>query len=354
MSTIEYWQIASGSEARDYSDDFVRLGMAFMGKTYWEPMMSIKAGDQVLLKSGMSRLLAVGVVVERDGLAHGNLLQDQDPERRQRLQWLMDFDGWQLPVYCHVQWHRVPQDQQQVRGLTRSTIQCVHVPALRKLADDILAREPAVVPGPLPKPTQMVEVDAMLDFLVQQGLRISDAENLTAALGRIRRLARFYYAAKTFTDEDAFYWADVREHETRTFLVVPLLLALGWSEQQIKVEYPIEGRQRVDLACFCRPFRRNNDECVMLVETKGLSQGLCYAADQCANYAKSFKNCQTLVVTNGICYKSYERRDGMFGKVPSAYLNILEPRDRYPLDPANTAGALEMLRLLLPTSAVQI
>lgn len=30
-----------------------------------------------------------------------------------------------------------------------------------------------------------------------------------------------------------------------------------------------------------------------------------------------------------------------------------DPRDRYPLDPANVPGALEMLRLLLPATAIR-
>jgi hypothetical protein len=50
---------------------------------------------------------------------------------------------------------------------------------------------------------------------------------LTQALRRIRRLARFYL------DRD---WILTNEYDTRTFLVVPLLLALGWAEQRMKVE----------------------------------------------------------------------------------------------------------------------
>jgi len=41
--------------------------------------------------------------------------------------------------------------------------------------------------------------------------------------------------------------ADIREHETRTFLVIPLLLALGWAEQQLKIEMPAAGAESISL-----------------------------------------------------------------------------------------------------------
>jgi hypothetical protein len=55
-------------------------------------------------------------------------------------------------------------------------------------------------------------------------------------------------------------------------------------------------------------------------------------------------------VSNGYYYKAYERgRDtGEGPQEPLAYLNLLKPRDGYPLDPDNIKGALEVLRLMLP------
>ena len=57
------------------------------------------------------------------------------------------------------------------------------------------------------------------------------------------------------------------------------------------------------------------------------------------------------VVTNGWCYKAFVRDAGRptFRATPSAYMNILQPRDRYPLDPQHVAGALEVLQQLLPS-----
>jgi hypothetical protein len=52
-------------------------------------------------------------------------------------------------------------------------------------------------------------------------------------------------------------------------------------------------------------------------------------------------------VSNGYCYKAYLRqKDGSFPLQPTAYLNIREPRDRYPLDPS-IAGCFKAIELLL-------
>ena len=60
--------------------------------------------------------------------------------------------------------------------------------------------------------------------------------------------------------------------------------------------------------------------------------------------------CRVVLVTNGYSYKAYPRADdGSFPTRPTAYLNLLDPRDTYPIDP-ETKGALEVLELMLPGS----
>lgn len=59
-------------------------------------MADVRAGDRMVLKGGKSEIVAVGEVVERDGRCSG--ARDKS--------WLNDFDGWYLPAYCHVRWHR--------------------------------------------------------------------------------------------------------------------------------------------------------------------------------------------------------------------------------------------------------
>lgn len=288
----------------------------------------------------MSQIVAVGTVIERNGRFSG--VGDKP--------WLRDFDGWDLEAYCYVDW-RVPEKPIDVSGLTRGTIVGLrqdHLQALARQTLDLPVQSPL---QPEPAPTEPLEDAEILDFLIKAGLRPGAAEDLTDAFRRIRLLANYYYRHCS--------WEDVREHETRTFLVMPLLLALGWAEQQMKIELPCPGVGKIDVACFSRPYRRNaestwqpnNDDCALIIETKGFNQGLTYAPDQAHAYAKAFPTCRVAVVTNGYCYKAFARlSDGSFGLKPTAYLNILHPQKRYLLDPDNVDGSLEVLRHLLPVT----
>lgn len=329
---MSYWQIAAGAYGRDYADVFLRHGMAFVGGADNVACMEqVELGDVVVLKNGMRAVAAAGQVVERHGKHRGK--DDKD--------WLLDFDGWSLSAYCHVDWH-VPPRPIEAEGLARGAIQGIDNQSLRALADKIIGEHPANhAPAPDPRKTRAVSDDEMLEFLIRLGLRASSAEDLTHALKRIRLLAKYYY--------DNCPWESVREHEIRTYLIVPLLLALGWSEQQMKIELPLHDRRRADVACFSSPYAGDNDDCALLIESKGFSQGLGYAADQASEYARQFSKCHTILVSNGYCYKAYCRgEDGTFSMTPTSYLNLLNPRDRYPLDPEHVAGCLETLKLLIP------
>lgn len=330
MST--YWQIAAGSAGRDYTKQFLQFGMAFVGGDKQKATMrETRPGDVIVLKRGTQKILAVGLVVQRAGKHNG--VNDKT--------WLRDFDGWDLAAYCYVDWKR-PDQPLSVHGLTRSTIQKLSKSGLRKLADDILRTGRPVPLIPEPPETAPVDLDAILRFLIKEGLRPSAADELTKTVYRIRLLADYYRSHCT--------WEDVREHETRTFLVVPLLLALGWSEQQIKIELPCKAG-RVDIACFPMGYRRRDNECTTIIETKDFSSGLHYAQAQAKAYTAHFPNCRTVVVTNGYCYKTYRRNaSSEFRLQPSAYLNLFNPTKEYPLDPENVKGALEAIKSLLPHS----
>jgi hypothetical protein len=197
-----------------------------------------------------------------------------------------------------------------------------------------------------PEETREIQDREILKFLIKEGLRPSSADDLTNTVSRIRLLAEYYYHHCN--------WEDIREHETRTFLVVPLLLALGWAEQQIKIELPCSVG-KIDIACFRKSYRpeRKNDDCVAIIETKGFSSGLRYVQKQAKAYSKDFPNCKVVIVTNGYCYKSYLRDDtGQFQTNPWAYINLLKPKDRYSIDPENVRGALDAIKWLLPNNLI--
>jgi hypothetical protein len=325
---VAYWQISAGFYGRDYSEVFLKHGIAFVGgENKIATMNKVKRGDRMILKRGKSRILAVGEVVARNGVHIGNGNKD----------WLRDFDGWELPAFAYVDW-RKPRTPKSVNGLNMGTIQRLGSLSLQKVAEQILNLRPLKVDRE-PKATEKVGDDKILEFLVTEGLRPGAAEDLTAALRRVRTLARYYRAE--------CQWADIREHETRTFLIMPLLLALGWAEQQMKIELAAPGG-RVDIAFFPKPFSQcRKEQCVLILEAKGFSQGLDYAHHQAKEYAKAFPHSKAVVTSNGFCYKVYPRHGKTFSDEPAAYLNLLDPRDRYPVDPT-VGGCLDALWYLLP------
>ena len=69
----KYWQVAAGSDQRDYSQAFLDYGIAFVGgPANIAVMEQVEVGHVLLLKSGTSELRAVGRVVERGGTHKGN------------------------------------------------------------------------------------------------------------------------------------------------------------------------------------------------------------------------------------------------------------------------------------------
>ena len=241
MST--YWQIAAGSAGRDYSKLFLKFGMAFFGAGATK-LGNINVGDTVILKQGITAISAAGKVVQRDGEHSGNRYEDSSDKKDK--EWLLDIDGWDLPAWCYVDW-RVPDGGKaiSVPGLTRGTISRSYQPDPQKVADEILAIgcSPEETEYKEPEETKLVADQELLETLVREGFRTSSADELKNKIKNIRDLARYY--------RDNYDWnANILEHEARTFLVVPLLLALGWSEQRIKIELA-----NVDIAYFSRPYK---------------------------------------------------------------------------------------------------
>lgn len=351
-----YWQIAAGSDQRDYSDLFLKYGIAFTGGELEE---RVNLGDIMVLRQGRKAITAVGAVVERDGIYKGYVDKEGyvvDREgfvnKERRKEWLLDYDGWVLPEFCYVDWKK-PNEPIPVGGLNMGrAIQGLKKKEPRAVADDILDTRRPIDPSTEPSETREVDYDDILNFLIKEGLRPSSSDEITSTISKIKLLADYYY------NQYGYPWKDLREHEIRTFLVIPLLLALGWSEQQIKIELKCKGG-KIDIACFRKPCKRKNreewkKECVAIIETKSFGAGLDYAHKQVKTYSEDFPNCQAVIATNGYCYKIYLRQGNTFQTTPSAYINMLKPRDRYPLDPENVGGALKAIKWLLPNNLVSI
>ena len=338
MST--YWQIAAGSYGRDYSDLFLKFSIAFCRD---ERLANTKVGDTIILRQGRKEIKAAGRVVSREGQHSG--VGDKE--------WLSDFDGWYLPAWCYVDWKEPEGGPISVTGFSRQPPALFQPKASepRQEAERILATgcPPEETGCKEPEKTKPVADQELLETLVREGLSTPFANELKNKIKNIQDLAGYYNEHYPYND-------NIPEHEARTFLVVPLLLALGWSEQQIKIELA-----NVDIACFSKPYKNrkeSRENCVAIIETKGFSSGLDYAQYQAKRYSDKFPSCKALITTNGYCYKIYLRNeaDGSFPEDPhdpSAYINLLNPRDKYPLNPKKGNGALDAIKWPLPNNLIQ-
>jgi hypothetical protein len=107
--------------------------------------------------------------------------------------------------------------------------------------------------------------------------------------------------------------------------VVPLLFALGWSQQTAAIEW-----RHIDVALF-EEMPTNDSTLSCVLEAKLLGRSVFSPFGQARTYAlkPDREKCRTLIVTDGIRYTLHEKVSEHFEL--SAYLNILDMRERYPI-----------------------
>jgi len=297
---MNYWQVAAGDGERDYSKVFLDYGVMLIGpgdhgkyfekKDYYDDKdrykpndvkyfaEQVKEGDIVVLKKPSGKLWEV--------VAVGTVTGDY-----KHLPAFDDVEGWDLQHCRHVGWKK-PKDGEPMAGLARGTFKRIDKKDTIQRIDELLKSGVIKPPEQIPEPAEKLDDEDLIDDLISHGLRPKDAEEFTQTIQRIRRLVKWYYA----------HGKDVKEHETRTFLIIPLLLALGWSEQRLKIEW-----KNVDIAFFKSPYTEKDNECIIILESKKLRAGLSPAEGQAKGYADKHPMCKKLIVSDGCCYKLFER-----------------------------------------------
>jgi hypothetical protein len=137
------------------------------------------------------------------------------------------------------------------------------------------------------------------------------------------------------------------EHEVVAHTVLPLLLALGWSEQLLAIEW-----KKIDLAAFWRTPTQAED-CVMVCEAKTRYHGLQDVKDQAFGYVEKMQllGCRTVLLTDGGRFYLYCRdgADGSWSDQAVGYLNVEKIRTNH-LAPPGT-DAIDALVALTPAAA---
>jgi len=120
-------------------------------------------------------------------------------------------------------------------GLRRGTLTRIGNEQVRQRIQTLWESGSLKESEPLPEVARELEIEELISLLMDSGLPVSQAETISSTTWRLRRLARWYQRRG----------AEVGEHEIRSFLIAPLLLALGWPEQRIKIEW-----KHLDIALF--------------------------------------------------------------------------------------------------------
>lgn len=365
------WQVAAGDQSRFYAGLFRKHDLMFIGPGHFGPydrrhyddvveknpwmkeaaatvrrfVEKPKADDIVLLRSG-NELSAIGVIPHDGGY-----------------EWRSEFEdvhGWDLQHTRRVAWQsELPHDlldtldgRDNFFGSLRQMrkFSAINDAArLNRLKDHFgefaNAAERSLKTLPLPPPSPLTN-EQLGEALYDKGLAHEVVTRLLDAIEQIRRIGRWYHDSAASGERPS-------EHEIIAYMVLPLLMALGWSQQLVSVEW-----KKIDLAAFdFTPTVPEN--CALICEAKLLQIGLAPALGQALGYVDrhNLNRCRTILLSDGLIYYLYgrqgvnERGDVDWSSTPNGYLNIELIRTDHIASPGT--NAVETLLHMTPAKVLQ-
>jgi hypothetical protein len=357
------WQQAAGDTDRDYSHYCVRWGVILNGpgeegpwpacekplrEKKWSPKKitdlrrfaeEMKSGDIVVLRLGTAKVLAVGEII-------GDYFHNEQ---------FGDVDGWTLQHVRRVRWlwHDLknPKEFGTYALKQGDTTQKLNEGAVFDWLKDLpISAEKSDAPLPQLPPSPAgasLNVEEISDFLFDKGVASSSISSLLIEIGELIRIAKWYQRAaldyERSKDQKGASGnqrdSQISEHETVTYLVVPLLRALGWTPQKMAVEW-----KRVDVALFAQ-LPRGDMNLHVVVEAKKMDNSCLSAISQAESYANGKPDCHRLIVTDGLHYGVFTRNKEQEFKL-YAYLNLTNLKRHYPI--LECHGAEEALLSMSP------
>ncbi|MDF0674957.1 MAG: hypothetical protein P0120_11575 [Nitrospira sp.] len=299
-TTKTVWQVSGGPSNRSYIDLLLKHGVALIGPGAIGPWHSdrkdelyeghfvrhfateVHVGDIVLLRHGMSAVVAVGLVASD----YAYLPQFDD------------VNGWDLQHARRVRWFKLPHPHDfcaPVFGaspprLSRVTNSNVVDYARRFINSPPHDWQSATLPSLPPAELLMDDVPPYLMHLV----------------GQVRDLSGLYWDKKNFGDPPT-------EDETICHFLIPLLGSLGWPPEYVAVKW-----RDIDVCLFSR-LPRLPEHCAFVIEAKRFGEGIEGALGQAKGYLEKLGVVRDIVVTDGIRYRLYQ---GDRDFEPVAYANL--------------------------------
>lgn len=327
----QYWAVAAGKKG-DYSEVFLRFGVAFGGNAGEDSTAEnneyvdiyqnqMRENDLVILRKGASgqnnwEILAVGHI-------NGEY---------KKIESLDDMDGRNRSNCRPVQWKVPPKEEPHSihGGFKPGTVGPIGDEGIKKAVEELFqtwrVKEPETLP-PSQKILGKSEISEKLKGRVDNDKIIFDLQDIS----------RYY-------DEDS---EDVSEEDVKNLIITPLLRTLGWNEKTLRYEFSRPNSGKPDIVFFegdCRS--GENKDPYMILEAKSMRQGLKPAEEEINDYGEKYKNCKKAIVSNGLVFKVFTRKNG--GKFELAsYLSLLKPREKHPYE-KNVEGFMGAIRDMKP------
>jgi hypothetical protein len=349
------WQQAAGDTKRDYSDVCRQWGVILSGPGYagpwpkcadrlrkdqWSPRRVtdlerfadvMKDGDLVVLRVGTSKVTGVGQVVgdyiwcDEFGDIDGWDLQHL---RRVHWLWFNADEGQQFDAYA-LKWGDTTQELSPEPGPVRQWLSSLNV------NDESV--DVALPPLPASDEDREAKIEQVSEYLFAQGVASSSISRLLDEMAELVGIANWYRNAMS-GERSERQTTGPSEHETVSYLVVPLLRALGWTPQKMAIEW-----SNVDLALF-GSLPRGDHALRVVVEAKKMDQSCREALAQAEGYASKWQGCDRIIVTDGLRYGIHTRHQGKFKLY--AYMNLTRLRNYYAVYPCR--GVKEALLAMTP------
>ena len=349
------WQVACGEPQRDFSEVFFNHDVMLIGpgapgpfeerrykkavkdeevtKSHYIQISNFvnapKAGDIVLLRLGHC-VIGVGVIPESNSAGYG---------------WsnaFSDVKEWDLQHYRRVIWGN-PKLVKLIQGRKALFSNYKQQATFTRVHEDRILRKVALLEGKLPirklKPLPADEKELTNEEfgkeLFQVGLSNESVEKAIEAIEKACRLQNWYW------NDDV----NPAEHEIIAHMTIPLMLALGWSEQLLAVEWG-----RIDLAFFDRAPRKP-ENCILICEAKRPHKPLESALEQAKEYVRTWKltRCKKLLITSGTRLLIYRLKGKTWQQ--HGYVNLQRLKRNYVF--ASKASAADSLLGLIPSRISQ-
>nr|PMI52491.1 hypothetical protein BCU42_03315 [Vibrio splendidus] len=322
----KYWQQAAGDSDRNYADICLKWDVILNGPGYagafpscvemlrnddWSSRkitdlkrfaVGISSGDIVVLRLGTATVVGVGVVV---GDYEWSELFD-------------DVDGWDLQHVRRVKWLWKGVESPKVfptytlkQGDTTQELSSLVVKEWVSSLNLDFENHDLLKMMPLHN-VEKVDFEHISEALYDYGVANASIEALGKEIDELIRIAKWYQK-----------FENPSEFETVAYLAVPMLRALGWTPQKMAIEW-----NHVDVALF-QKLPRNNEHLAVVVEAKKKGNSCLTALSQAQAYAEGRGNCQRLIVTDGLRYGVFIKKEGSFELY--AYFNITDLKSYYPI-----------------------